>query len=157
MSKPLLKMLLLCLLCLTVVTSSACTKSTQAAATPAPNGSETEPPEDSQLVPAFPIPTDYQCDETLILDWPVIDSATPDPAGPGSTVELVGHGGVIRCGNAYEESSRDFDVLLEGRRIGSINCYVNHCEGTILLPDDLDPGDYDLQVAEDDYFVLGVQ
>ena len=157
MSNSLTNPLLLSLVCLTALSLSGCITSTQPATTSPTDGHESETPEDSELAPSFPIPTNYQCDETLVLEWPEIDNVMPDPARAGSTVELVGHGGVIRCGNAYDESSRDFDVLLDGQRVGSINCYVNHCEGTVHLPDDLDPGDYGLQVAEDDFFMLEVQ
>ncbi len=70
---------------------------------------------------------------------------------------LVGHGGAIRCGNAYDESSRDFNVFLEEQPVGSLNCYVNHCEGEVHLPEDLEPGDYRLIVNPQEPYVLEVQ
>jgi hypothetical protein len=140
-----------------VLLASGCT--TTQTASPSPTleveGSPVVTP--TQEIPYFPIPTSYVCDESLILDWPVLDSVIPIPAEPGSTLQLAGHGGAIRCGNAYDESSRDFDVYLDDERVGSINCYVNHCEGTIDLPQDLEKGTYILSIGPEDEYELEVQ
>jgi hypothetical protein len=109
------------------------------------------------VAPRFPIPEDYQCDQELILEWPVIDQAVPMPASAGSQVEIAGHGGAIRCGNSYDESSRDFDVFLGDELVGSLNCYVNHCEGVVTLPDDLAPGMSSLIIGPNAEFNLEIQ
>jgi hypothetical protein len=93
----------------------------------------------------------------LTLEWPIIDDVAPAPATSGSQIEIRGHGGVIRCGNAYDESSRDFDVYLDDEVVGTINCYVNHCEGTVELPVELEQGSYSLSVGPDSEFLLEVQ
>lgn len=136
---------------------SGCDVGAQTSLPPTLEPGAAESPDPTQTGPTFPVPTTYQCEETLVLEWPVIESVTPDPASPGSIVEVVGHGGVIRCGNAYDESSRDFNVFLDEQRIGTINCYVNHCQGEVQLPAGLEPGDYSLDVSPQESYVLKVQ
>lgn len=106
--------------------------------------------------PYFPIPDGYQCDQEIILEWPVIDEVLPRPAIPGAQIEIAGHGGAIRCGNAYNESSRDFDVYLDDEPVGTINCFVNHCEGSLDIPSDLESGTYSLRIGPNQEFALQV-
>jgi hypothetical protein len=48
---------------------------------------------------------------------------------------VVGSGGYVQCGSgAYNESARTFQLLFGGEPAGSIVCYVNRCEGTLVTP-----------------------
>lgn len=138
-----------------ILCACAITPSPMASATTSVIPSLTTSPTDDS--PHFPIPENYQCDQELVLEWPVIDQVVPSPASAGTRVEISGHGGAIRCGNAYDESSRDFDVFLDDESVGSINCYVNHCEGSVILPENLEQGSHWLTIGPEEDFALEVQ
>ena len=53
---------------------------------------------------------------------------------PGGTIKVVGSGGYLRCGQGYNESAQSFELYFDDQPIGSIVCYVNHCEVTLEIP-----------------------
>jgi hypothetical protein len=66
---------------------------------------------------------------------PRITEVRPADAKPGSQVTVIGSGGFFRdnCGG-YDESARAYQIYLDDELAGSISCYVNHCEGKLLIP-----------------------
>lgn len=149
----------ICLIPLVIFTAvlSGCRQSAGSTSLPltsSPSSPTSAPTEEPR---SFPVPEDYRCDQDLNFEWPVIDAVLPSPAEAGSQIAIDGHGGAIRCGNAYDESSRDFDVYIEGEVIGTVNCYVNHCQGDLDVPVDLEPGTYSLSIGPDYEYAFDVQ
>lgn len=136
---------------------SGCTPNGPASASPTIETSPAAPLTPTHEIPYFPIPAGYDCGESIVLEWPIIDDVIPNPASPGSAIEILGHGGAIRCGNAYDESSRDFEIYLDELRLGTVNCYVNHCEGTVDLPGSLEQGTYSLSIGPEQEYELVIQ
>ncbi len=71
---------------------------------------------------------------------------------PGAETEIEGFGGHIELRTAdgsrvgYIESSTDFPLFLDNESIGTINCYVNTCLGTVTLPVGTLPGSHQISV-----------
>ena len=82
--------------------------------------------------------------------WPLLEAVEPSPATIGAELRIIGQGGYrlfeSEGGGGYDESYREFRLFLEGEEIGKLGCYVNRCEGEIVLPADLNPGKYELSV-----------
>jgi len=78
--------------------------------------------------------------------WPTLISSEPTSPQPGQTVEVVGYGGYLQYKNGYDERSRDFALYLDEQEIGTLNCYVNYCQGNITLADNTTPGNHYLSV-----------
>ena len=76
----------------------------------------------------------------------------PDKIAPGDDIEIEGSGGNIQLMTAdgsrigYIEKSTNFPVFLAGQIIGSINCFVNTCLGTVTIPQDIPPGRHQVSV-----------
>lgn len=94
--------------------------------------------------------TTVQCEEELIL--PQIAEVQPARPAPGSEITVIGAGGYIRdtCGG-YKEGSKNFELYLdqEPDPVTDFVCYVNHCEGTLILPDTISAGTHCLAVFEE--------
>jgi hypothetical protein len=78
--------------------------------------------------------------------WPQLDNAQPAQASPGTEIKVVGSGGYLRCGQGYNESARSFELYFDGQPIGSIACYVKHCEVTLEIPADAASGVHTISV-----------
>jgi hypothetical protein len=80
--------------------------------------------------------------------WPQLVSVESSPALTGGKLVIVGHGGYLQfeteTGIEYDESSRSFQLFLDGKEIGEIICFVNRCEGEIVVPIELEAGEYEL-------------
>jgi hypothetical protein len=80
--------------------------------------------------------------------WPQLELIDPSPAIIGEKVTVVGRGGYLEieteAGIGYDESSRSFQLYLVGDEVGEIVCFVNRCEGEIVIPAELVSGKYEL-------------
>jgi formylglycine-generating enzyme required for sulfatase activity len=111
---------------------------------PMPTLTQTTEPKPSQS----PVPT---------LVWPVLTEIQPAQAAPGKQVHLIGRGGYLSYpGGGYDESYRTFELYFDGEPVGSIGCYVNHCEGDLAVPVDASPGTYEVSVEGDSRLSLQV-
>ncbi|HEX9990779.1 MAG TPA: hypothetical protein VGE45_20165 [Chloroflexia bacterium] len=98
----------------------------------------------SGAAPATPTP---QTVPGGTIVWPKLDKLEPDRARPGVTVRVTGTGGyLLPHGGGYDESYRTFIMYLDGRKISSIGCYVNHCEGKFVVPDFASTGAHEVSV-----------
>lgn len=76
----------------------------------------------------------------------------PNMITPGDDIEIEGSGGNIQLMTAdgsrigYIEKSTNFPVFLAGQPIGTINCFVNTCLGTVTIPQDTPPGNHQVSV-----------
>ncbi len=82
-----------------------------------------------------------------LLVWPELEAASHDVAERGDQVGVGGHGGfVFMSPRGYDESNRGFALFLSGSRVGTLQCYVNHCSGTVTIPDEASDGTHSLAV-----------
>ena len=94
--------------------------------------------------PSTAIPTP-QPSECTIADveviWPQLQAVQPDETVPGAEIKIIANGGYkIECGNIYNESHRLFAVYFDQDQVGMLSCMANHCEVTLSVPEDLQPG-----------------
>jgi hypothetical protein len=81
------------------------------------------------------------------LVWPKLEKLEPDRARPGVAVRVTGREGYLLLpGGGYDESYRTFIMYLDGRKISTIECYVNHCEGKFVVPDYASTGAHEVSV-----------
>ena len=93
-------------------------------------------------------------DTTLTVEsqmvWPKLEAVDPAPAIIGEKLTIVGIGGYqqfeTEAGIGYDESFRTFQLFLDGEEFGEIGCTVNRCEGEIIIPAELESGEYELSV-----------
>ncbi len=82
--------------------------------------------------------------------WPQLQRIEPSPAIIGEKLLVVGSGGYIQFESegiiGYDESFRTFTLTLNEEEIGEIGCYVNRCEGEIIIPATLAVGSHELAV-----------
>lgn len=97
-----------------------------------------------QQPPPLPTPQPSECSpEDVEIIWPELQAVQPEQVAPGAEIKIIGSGGFqIECGDFYNESHRLFTVYFNQDQVGMLSCMVNHCEGMILLPEDLQPGVY---------------
>ncbi len=97
-----------------------------------------------QQPPPLPTPQPSECSPGDVeIIWPKLQAVQPEQADPGAEIKIIGSGGFqIECSDFYNESHRLFPVYFNHDQVGMLSCMVNHCEGTILLPEDLQPGVY---------------
>lgn len=89
--------------------------------------------------------------------WPKLDKLEPDRARPGVTVRVTGRGGYLLLhGGGYDESYRTFTMYLDGRKLSSIECYVNHCEGKFVVPDFASAGAHEVSVEGGSTLILQI-
>ena len=116
---------------LIAVTETPAVPATQAATPPGSSGVPT--PEFSQVT-VYPSLFEIQTEE----------------AAPGQEIKVQGSGGLIELKKpdgspgGYIESARSFELYLDGRPVGSIQCYVNVCNGALVLPLSTGPGDHEI-------------
>jgi hypothetical protein len=78
---------------------------------------------------------------------PTLLQVEPPQVIPGEQVRVIGKDGYLFIPpNGYNESARDFPIYFDNKPIGSISCYVNHCEGKISIPQDAMPGAHQISV-----------
>lgn len=82
--------------------------------------------------------------------WPQLERVEPSPAVIGEKLVIVGRGGYVKieteAESGYNESYRTFPLYLDSQELGELGCFVNRCEGEIIIPSDLGPGEYELSV-----------
>jgi hypothetical protein len=89
--------------------------------------------------------------------WPKLDKLEPDRARPGVTVRVTGTGGYLLLhSGGYDESYRTFIMYLDGRKISTIECYVNHCEGKFVVPDFASTGAHEVSVEGGSSLILQI-
>jgi hypothetical protein len=90
----------------------------------------TPPPATETMAPTGCLPS-----ETADIVWPRLGEIQPPQIQPGGEVTVVGSGGYVQCGSgAYNESARSFQLFFGGQPASSIGCYVNRCEGKLVVP-----------------------
>ncbi len=73
--------------------------------------------------------------------WPQLSDIQPPQVAAGGEVKVMGSAGYVKCGaSGFIESARSFRLDLDGLEVGSVSCYVNHCEGKFTLPAGLAAG-----------------
>ena len=97
--------------------------------------------------PPSPAAATPSCEQVLIL--PQITEIQPAQPAPGSEIRVIAFGGHIEdtCGG-FIEGSRDFALYLDNEPIGSLSCYINHCEGKFTLPENTSTGTHCLFAGE---------
>ena len=124
---------MVCALCLMMITAacSGVRASSSSEATPSPAG----------LTQAV------QCLQEQVL--PKILEIQPVVIKPGSEVKISGSGGYIKdsCGG-YVEGSQVFKLYLDDEPMAELSCYVNHCEGKLVLPENIAVGSHCLGVQK---------
>ena len=89
--------------------------------------------------------------------WPKLDKLEPDRARPGVAVRVTGtEGYLLLPGGGYDESYRTFILYLDGRKISTIECYINHCEGKFVVPDFASTGSHEVSVEGGSSLVLQI-
>jgi hypothetical protein len=90
-------------------------------------------PQAATLVP-FPSEAATRCVQEEV--FPKITQVQPPQITPGAEILLVASGGYLKdsCGG-YNESARTYPVYLDDEPAGELQCYVNHCEGKLRLPE----------------------
>ena len=84
---------------------------------------------------------------TATVVWPTLQEVSPARPMPGQQVRVSGSGGYLRePSGAYNESNRTFALTFDGQPIGTIACYANRCEGSVLIPAQAAPGAHQLSV-----------
>ena len=101
-----------------------------------------------QVTPPSLLTPTMECDQELVL--PQITEIQPAQPGPGEEITVIGSGGYLQdtCGG-FSEGSRDFTLYLDQEPAGSLSCYVNRCEGKLVLPAALSTGKHCLSVEPD--------
>ena len=84
--------------------------------------------------------------ETAEAIPPQLKEVDPNPAAPGEEITLKGSGGYTRCGSAYFESSRNFQLYFDDQPVTQITCYANHCETKLTVPMDAASGEHAIKV-----------
>ncbi len=97
-------------------------------------------------------PTPAAPDFTQVTVYPSLYEVQPSEVAPGQEVKLQGSGGLIELRKpdgsttGYIESARSFEVYLEGNHLGTIQCYVNVCNGAVVIPASTGSGDHEISV-----------
>jgi 3D (Asp-Asp-Asp) domain-containing protein len=88
-----------------------------------------------------------QCVQEQVL--PKILKIEPVVIKPGSEVKISGSGGYLKdsCGG-YFEGSQVFKLYLDNEPMAELSCYVNHCEGNLVLPENIAVGSHCLGVQK---------
>jgi hypothetical protein len=107
-----------------------------------PTGCSAEPVTATSAVTNTPAPAvtaPVPCEQELVL--PQVMEIEPAQANPGSEITVIGSGGYVQdsCGGNLE-SAREFGLYLDNEYVSDLTCYVNHCEGKLVLPDTLSVG-----------------
>jgi hypothetical protein len=72
------------------------------------------------------------CEQTLLL--PQVTEIRPAQPRPGDEITVIAYGGSIQDGcGGYIEGAREFILHLDDEPVGSVTCYINHCEGKFIL------------------------
>ena len=97
-------------------------------------------------------PTSSAPEFTEVTVYPSLSEVQPSEVATGQEVKLQGFGGLIELrkpdGSAggYIESARSFEVYLDGNPLGTIRCYVNVCNGAVVVPASTESGDHKISV-----------
>ena len=89
---------------------------------------------------------------TQFTVYPSISGIQPNEALPGQEIKVQGSGGLIELRKpdgsvtGYIESAKSFELFLDGQAVGSIQCYVNVCDGSFVLPVATQQGDHEISV-----------
>jgi hypothetical protein len=88
--------------------------------------------------------------ETAQVIWPELAPIKTEGAAPGDELEIIAVGGYLQwdneCGESVNESARTFQLYFDDEPAGTIQCYVNTCRGTIVIPAGTSPGAHKLSV-----------
>lgn len=116
--------------------------------------SATNIPASPAINPPAPLatPTTAMPEFTQVTVFPSLSIIEPGEALPGQDIKVQGSGGLIELrkpdgsGAGYIESTRSFELFLDGQAVGSIQCHVNVCDGSFTLPVGAQPGDHEVSV-----------
>jgi hypothetical protein len=82
--------------------------------------------------------------------WPEFDSIEPAQTVGGSKLSIEGHGGYVQRevegSTMYDETYRTFKLYLDGEEIGIFACFVNRCEGEVVIPAGTESGEHEISV-----------
>ena len=93
---------------------------------------------------------------------PSLTQLRPQEGVPGAEIEVYGSGGHIELRTTdgkvtgYIESSTSFALFFDGQPVGSVDCFVNTCRGTMTVPGDATPGNHQISVEGGSSRVLRV-
>jgi hypothetical protein len=83
---------------------------------------------------------DCMSEEWAETVWPQLYEVQLTETASRAEIKVVGSGGYLywggKCGQRYDESDRSFQLTFDGEPVGSMACYVNHCEATLGFPAD---------------------
>ncbi len=126
---------------LTLALVAACTPAATATVTPT-----------ATTTPATVTP--LACTEEII--WPQLVEVRPAEIQPGGEATVIASGGYVRCGDAYNESARNFALTFDGQPAGTLGCYVNHCEAKLVVPAGATAGELVIAVEGGSAIILHV-
>ena len=118
----------------------------------------------SPTVPATPgaVVSDEAPGPTQVPISPSLTQLRPQEASPGAEIEIDGSGGHIELRTAdgtvtgYIESATSFALFFDGQPVGSVDCFVNTCRGTMTVPANAAPGSHQVSVEGGSSRVLRV-
>ena len=86
-----------------------------------------------------PTPTVTPAPEII---YPTLVAVEPASVAPAETVTVQASGGYVALPGGYDESARNFDLMLDDVVIGELACYVNACFAEITIPEDASAGEH---------------
>lgn len=106
---------------------------------------QTPPPNTMTPTPLLTVTATVPCEQTLVAPT-IMEIQPPEPIA-GSEINVIGSGGYIQdsCGG-YIEAAREFKLYLDHEPVGDLSCYVNRCEGKLMLSNTLTVGRHCLSV-----------
>jgi len=67
--------------------------------------------------------------------WPTLTELQPAQTLPGERVRVIGSGGyLVDSQGGYNESYRTFTLYFDDEEVSAVGCYVNRCEGELIVP-----------------------
>lgn len=112
-----------------------------------PTATFVQPTATPEHLAATPTPSGCLASEQADLVWPSLKEVQPQTIQPGGELTVIGYGGYVRCGSGgYNESARSFQLYFDDQPVSSMTCYVNRCEGKLVVPDEAAVGTHVISV-----------
>ncbi|RME13642.1 MAG: M23 family metallopeptidase [Ardenticatenia bacterium] len=107
-----------------------------------PAEAEPTPTADAPTTPT-PAPT---LTPTPAFTFPELVRVRPQPATRGSTLTVVGRGGLPTGEHGNGAAFVEFPLWLDEQEVGVLSCYAGACTASLALPPDIAPGTHTLRV-----------
>ena len=92
-----------------------------------------------------------------ILVWPTLETLQPAQTAPGNEILVTGWGGYwFLPPGGYIESYRTFELYFDSQPLSTIGCYVNYCQGNLVVPPNAALGTHSVSTEGGSMLVLTV-